>query len=116
MDIVKVMNILFNLDLIFATTEWDGAPLIPDDQPTSNRSAKKPKSAVAAVSALIDSLGLNAIISDPETAKANTFAEIDAANPKRLKLSTMMQISGNANIISVDFNFGFYLGTHTVVA
>lgn len=115
-DVVKVMNILFNLDLIFATPEWDGAPLIPDDQPTTNRSAKKPKSAVAAVSSLIDSLGLNAIISDPETAKANTFAEIDATNPKRLNLSTTMQISGNTNIISVDFNFGFFFGTPTVVA
>lgn len=115
-DIVKVMNILFNLDLIFATAEWDGAPLIPDDQPTANRSAKKPKTAVAAVSAMLDSLGLNAIISDPETAKANTFAEIDAGNPKRLNVSTTVQISGNTNIISVDFNFGFFFGTPTVVA
>ena len=115
-DIVKVMNILFNLDLIFATAEWDGAPLIPDDQPTANRSAKKPKTAVAAVSAMIDSLGLNAFISDPETAKANTFAEIDAGNPKRLNVSTTMQISGNTNIISVDFNFGFFFGTPSVVA
>ena len=115
-DIIKVMNILFNLDLIFATAEWDGAPLIPDDQPTANRSAKKPKTAVAAVSALIDSLGLNAIISDPETAKQNTFAEIDAQNPKRLNVLTTMQISGNSNIISVDFQFGFFFGTPTVVA
>lgn len=115
-DIVKVMNILFNLDLIFATAEWDGAPLIPDDQPTANRSAKKPKTAVAAVSAMLDSLGLNAIISDPETAKANTFAEIDAGNPKRLNVSTTVQISGNTNIISVDFNFGFFFGTPSVVA
>jgi len=115
-DVIKVMNILFNLDLIFATAEWDGAPLIPDDQPTANRSAKKPKTAVAAVSALIDSLGLNAIISDPETAKANTFAEIDSGNPKRLNLTTTMQISGNTNIISVDFNFGFFFGTPSVVA
>ena len=115
-DIVKVMNILFNLDLIFATAEWDGAPLIPDDQPTANRAAKKPKTAVAAVSAMLDSLGLNAIISDPETAKANTFAEIDSGNPKRLNLTTTVQISGNTNIISVDFNFGFFFGTPSVVA
>ena len=115
-DVVKVMNILFHLDLIFATDEWDGAPLIPDDQPTANRSAKKPKTAVAAVCAMIDSLGLNAFISDPETAKANTFAEIDSMNPKRLNVLTTMQISGNSNIISVDFNFGFFFGTPTVVA
>lgn len=115
-DIVKLQNTIFNLNLIFANKEWDGAPLIPDDQPTVNRSAKKPKSAVAAVSALLDSLGLNAIISDPETAKANTLAEIDSQNPKRLNVSTTVQLSGNTNIISVDLNFGFFFGTSTVVA
>jgi len=115
-DIVKLQNIIFNLDLIFATPEWDGAPLIPDNQPTTNRSARKPKSAVAAVSAMLDSLGLNAIISDPETAKANTFAEIDSGNPKRLNLTTTVQLSGNTNIISVSLNFGFFFGTPTVVA
>jgi phage tail sheath gpL-like len=115
-DIVKLQTIIFNLDLIFATPEWDGAPLIPNDQPTVNRSAKKPKAAVAAVAAMLDSLGLNAIISDPETAKANTFAEINDQNPKRLDVSTTVQVSGNANIISVDLNFGFFFGTASVVA
>lgn len=115
-DIVKLQNILFNLDLIFATDEWDGAPLIPDDQPTVNRDAKKPKTAVAAVAAMLDSLGLNAIISDPETAKANTIAEIDAQNPKRLNLVTTVQLSGNTNIKSIDLEFGFFFGTPTVVA
>lgn len=115
-DIIKLQNIIFNLDLIFATKEWDGAPLIPDDQPTVNRAAKKPKSAVAAVSAMLDSLGLNAIISDPETAKDNTLAEIDSMNPKRLNVSTTVQLSGNTNIISVDLNFGFFFGTAQVVA
>ncbi len=115
-DIVKLQNIIFNLDLIFATAEWDGAPLIPDDQPTVNRDAKKPKTAVAAVAAMLDSLGLNAIISDPETAKANTFAEIDPQNPKRLNVATTVQLSGNTNIISVDLNFGFFFGTQAVVA
>jgi len=115
-DIVKLQNIIFNLDLIFAVPEWDGSPLIPDDQPTSNRSAKKPKTAVAAVAAMLDSLGLNAFISDPETATANTFAEIDSGNPKRLNLVTTVQLSGNSNIISVDLDFGFYFGTPAVVA
>jgi len=115
-DIVKLQNILFNLDLIFATAEWDGAPLIPDDQPTSNPTAKKPKMAVAAVGAMLDSLGLSAIISDPDTAKANTLAEIDALNPKRLNVATTVQLSGNTNVISVDLNFGFYFGTSAVVS
>jgi len=115
-DIVKLQNIIFNLDLIFANAEWDGAPLIPDDQPTTNRDAKKPKTAVAEIGSMLDSLGLNAIISDPETAKANTFAEIDSQNPKRLNAAVTVQLSGNANIISVDLNFGFFFGTSEIVA
>jgi phage tail sheath gpL-like len=115
-DIIKLMNILFNLDLIFATAEWDGAPLIPDDQPTTNRSAKKPKSAVAAIAALVDQLGLQAIISDPATAKASIAASINGANPKRLDVEFTVQLSGNTNIISIDFNFGFFFGTTPVVA
>lgn len=115
-DIVKLQNIIFNMNLIFATPEWDGAPLIPNDQPTINRSAKKPKMAVAAVAALIDSLGLNAIISAPEVAKENTQAAINEQNPKRLDVTTTLQLSGNTNIISVDLNFGFYFGQPQVVA
>lgn len=115
-DIIKLQNIIFNLDLIFANATWDGAPLIPDDQPTANRDAKKPKMAVAEVASMLDSLGLNAIISDPETAKQNTQAQISDQNPKRLDLVTTVQLSGNTNIISVTLNFGFFFGTATVVA
>jgi len=115
-DIIKLQNILFNLDLIFVTPEWDGAPLIPDDQPTTNRSAKKPKSAVAAIASLVDSLGLNAIISDPVTAKASITANINESNPKRLDVVFTVQLAGNTNIISIDFNFGFFFGTAPVVA
>ena len=115
-DIVKLQNIIFNLDLIFATAEWDGAPLIPDNQPTVNRSAKKPKTAKGAVAALTDSLALNALISDPETAKNSILAQINEQNPKRLDLSVTYQLSGNTNIISVDLDFGFFFGTATLVA
>lgn len=109
-DIVKLQTIIFNLDLIFATSDWDGAPLIPDDQATVNPEAKQPKMAVAAVNAMIDSLGLNAIISDPKTAKENTVAQISESNPKRLDVAITVQLSGNTNIIPVDLNFGFYFG------
>jgi len=115
-DIIKLQNIIFNLDLIFMDASWDGAPLIPDTQPTTNESAKKPRMAVAAVNALIDNLGLAAIISDPETAKQTTVAQINGSNPKRLDLATTMQVSGNSNIISIDFDWGFFFGTDTVIA
>lgn len=115
-DIVKLQNIIFNLDIEFATAKWDGAPLIPDDQPTINPDAKKPKTAVTAAAAIVDSLGLNAIISDPETAKRSIVAEIDSGNPKRLNLAMTVQLAGNANIISIDLNFGFFFGTSAIVA
>ncbi len=115
-DIVKIQNIIFNLDLIFASTEWDGKPLIPDDDPTTNPDAKKPKMAVADIAAMVDSLGLAAIISDPKTAKTTIVAEIDSGNPKRINITVTVQLSGNANIISIDHNFGFFFGTPAIVA
>lgn len=114
-DVVKVSNILFNLDLLFANAEWDGAPLIPDNQPTTNRTAKKPKMAVAAVAGLIDQLALEAIISDPDYSKANTSAGINTANPKRLDVASTFKISGNTNIVSVDLNWGFNFGVNVGV-
>ena len=114
-DIVKLQQIIFNLDLIFNTAEWDGAPLIPDDQATVNTTAKKPKMAIAAVNAMIDSLGANAIISDPTTAKKNTTAVINASNPKRLDIELTVQLSGNTNIKGITLSFGFFFGTPAVV-
>ncbi|ANO58040.1 putative tail protein [Shewanella phage SFCi1] len=114
-DIVKLQNIIFNLDLIFNTASWDGAPLIPDDQPTINRDAKKPKNAVSAMSVLAENLGLAALISDVPYTLANTVAEIDSQNPNRLNAIFPVKLSGNANIISVDLNFGFYFGTSAVI-
>ena len=115
-DIVKIQTILFNLNLIFATDEWDGAPLLPDADPTVNPSAKKPKMAKAEISRMLDSLGLAAIISDPGTAKDSIIASISSQNPKRLDICFTVQLSGNTNIISIDFNFGFFFGTAQVVA
>lgn len=114
-DIVKLMNIIFNIDLVFANPEWDGAPLIPDYQPTTNPRAKKPKMAVAALGSVTDALGLEAIISDPEFTKKNTFAEIDTQNPKRLNMQIPVKLSGNSNILAVDLNFGFFFGTARIV-
>jgi len=115
-DIVKLMQIIFNLDLTFNTPAWDGAPLIPDGQPTVNPNARTPSSAKAAVCAVLDSLGLEAIISDPKAAKANTFASINSQNPKRLDVQTTVQLSGNVGVVSVDLFFGFYFGTPAIAA
>lgn len=109
-DVVKLMNIIFNLVLVFETDAWDGAPLIPDGQPTTNRDAKTPAAAKAAASAMLDSLGLEAIISDAETAKQNVVAQINSQNPKRLDLNITVQLSGNVNQTAIDLNFGFFFG------
>lgn len=115
-DVVKLQNIIFNLEIVFATDQWNGAPLIPDGQATTNPNAKTPAMAVAAVNSRIEALALAAIISDPEAAKASTTASIDSQNPKRLNVETTVQLSGNTNIVSVTLNFGFYFGAAQLVA
>ena len=114
-DIVRLQNIIFNLALIFESQEWKAAPLIPDAQVNANPLARKPKNAKAAVCAMHDSLGLNAIISDPAFAKANTFVTIDTQNPRRINVVTTVKLSGNTGIVDVGLNFGFYLGTPVVL-
>jgi phage tail sheath gpL-like len=115
-DIVKLQTVIYNVDREFTKPEWNGAPLIPDGQPTANPNARTPSSAKAAMCAILDNLGLEAIISDPATAKKNTTATISASNPKRLDIQTTIQLSGNTNIISVDLFFGFFFGAPAVVA
>lgn len=112
-DIVKLQQIIFNIDLIFNSASWDGAPLLPDIDITTNKTARSPKDAVTAINTMIDALGLLAILSDPKTAKTRTTAAIGVSNPKRLDVSLTVQLSGNANVISVDLFFGFFFGTAT---
>lgn len=115
-DIVKLQNVIFNLELVFATDAWNGAPLLPDGDATVNANAKTPSMAVAAVNTRLEALGLAAIISNVEAAKASTTATIDSQNPKRLNVETTVQLSGNTNIVSLNLNFGFYFGQAVLVA
>lgn len=115
-DIVKLQNAIFNFDLQFKSPEWDGAPLIPDDQPTVNPTAKRPKDYRATCAAIVNNLALDAILSEPDVTNRNTLAEIDASNPKRVNVSVPIKISGNSNITSLDLNWGFYFGGLTVGA
>lgn len=114
-DVVRAQQVLYNLAIIFEVPEWDGAPLIPDGQPTTNPSAKTPSAAKTQIAALIDGFGLAALISDPKTAKTTIVTAISETNPKRLDGTFTLQFSGNSNIISLDFNFGFFFGTAPVV-
>jgi phage tail sheath gpL-like len=114
-DIMKLFQAIYNFDLEFRSQEWAGAPLIPDGQPTSNPRARTPKAAKAAACAILDGLALEAIISDPATAKKNTTATIDSQNPKRINIVSPIQLSGNTGIVDVTLNFGFFFGTPAVV-
>lgn len=110
-DHVKLWNVLYNLDLIFTASDWNGAPLVPDDQPVTEPTAKKPKTAKTAVAAMVDQLALKAILSDPETTKPLIQAGINGSNPKRLDLIVPVYLSGNTNQKSIDLQFAFYFGS-----
>lgn len=109
-DIVKLQNVIYNIDLEFTSAAWDGKPLIPDGQATVNPEAKTPSMAKAALAAIIDGLAAQAIISDPKTAKASITANINSQNPKRLDLGVTVQIAGNTNIKDISLDFGFFFG------
>ena len=115
-DIIKLQNVIFNIDLIFNTVEWDGRPLIKDSDPTTNKDAKKPMMAKSDVGVMLDNLGLAAIIMDVKESKQGVVAQINSQNPKRLDLFIPVKLSGNTNIISIDLGFGFFFGQAEVVA
>lgn len=108
--IVRLQNIIFNIDLIFAAQEWAAAPFVPDADPTVNPLTKKPMMAKAAANATIDDLAKWSILSDPKTAKKATSAVINSGNPNRLDLGLVLQLSGNTNIKAVQLKFGFFFG------
>lgn len=109
-DIAKLQTCIFRIATRFATATWAAAPLIPDGQATTNEKARTPKAAKAEVWDVLDGLGLDAVISDPATAKKNVTAVIDSGNAKRLNVVVPVQLSGNTNVKSVDLRFSFFFG------
>lgn len=108
--IVKISQTLFNLDLEFEGPKWAGAPLIPKGQTNVNPDARTPEAAIAAVAGILDSLALNAIVSDPNTAKQTITADIDGGNPNRLNVAFTYTVSGSVVVIDIAHNFGFFFG------
>ena len=109
-DIIKLQNIIFNVDLEFASTKWDGKILVPDADTVIVDYAVQPKDARSAAGLITDNLGLNGLISDAAGTKSSTRALINDQNPKRLDMVIPVKVSGNANIISIDLDFGFFFG------
>jgi phage tail sheath gpL-like len=108
-DIEKECAMIYNIDLIFSNPADAGAPLIPNDQVTTNSDARKPSYFQRKLNTLYDGAALNAWITDSDFAKTNTSVSI-SSTPKRLDVSMVYKLSGNLNVISVDNNFSFYLG------
>jgi phage tail sheath gpL-like len=109
-DLMKIWNTLYNLELEFTSAGWARAPLIPDDQPTVNPNARKPKSAKSAAAGIVDQLGLFAILVNTKASKKLITAGINSQNPKRLDLEVPVFISGNTKIKSVTLFWSFFTG------
>jgi phage tail sheath gpL-like len=109
-DIVKLQNCHYNFGLPFATTEWAGAPMVPDIQTVRNPNARQPKHARAVLAGVCQNLGGAAIISDPATAIKSIKADISAQNPKGLIWEVTVQLSGNTNVKSATLKWGFFYG------
>lgn len=108
-DIVKLMNIVYNLRLITESDEVKGAPLVPDGQVTSNPTAVQPKMFKTWFANLADSLGQNALISDVDFTLDNLEVSIDGENPKRINYVFPVKLSGNVEVVSGDVYFGQYV-------
>jgi len=113
--IVKLQQVAYNLALIFGDEKWAAAPLIPNGQATTNPNARTPDDAKNEVDVLLDSLGLAAIISDPEACKEATTAEIDGSNPDRINVDVTTLLSGNTTVKDVNLYWSFYLGSEQTV-
>lgn len=109
-DLVKLMNVVYNVRLITESDEVRGAPLVTDATVTTNATALQPKTFKGWFATLADSLAKAAIIQEPKFTKENMSVAIDSENPKRVNTSFPVKLSGNAEVVSTDLFFGFYVG------
>ena len=109
-DIIKIMNVTYNIRLIFENTNWLGHPLIRNQDATNNPAARRPSAAAGALASLFEQLGLAAILVDIDFAKKSIIAGINTQNPRRLDISATYKISGNVGIISITQKWGFNFG------
>lgn len=109
-DLVKLMNVVYNVRLIMEADELKGATLVSDETVTSNKNAVQPKTIKTSFMNLADSLAMQAIIQEPKFTKKNVKVQIDSKNPKRLNVKFPVKLSGNVEVSSTDIYFGFYLG------
>lgn len=109
-DIIKLMNVCFNVRLIMEQDDLKGAPLVKDDDVVTNPLAVQPKTIVGYYYNLADSLVSLAIITDAKYTKKNLTVAIDSENPKRLNTTFPVKLSGNIEVSSNDIYFAFNFG------
>ena len=109
-DMIKLMNIVYNVRLIMESDRMRGATLIEDGTVTTDSETIQPKDVRTALMNLADTLALRALIQEPKYTKANMTVEIDSENPKRINVVYPVKLSGNVEVSSSEIYFGFYLG------
>lgn len=109
-DIAKLAEWAYNVSLVFEGENWRGKILIADGLAVSNVNARRPKDAKAEIFKLADGAADAALITRVEVTKENTVAGIDAQNPNRLNIRTLIVLSGATRIVSLTTNFGFNFG------
>jgi len=107
--ITKLQNLIYRFVEAFDTAEWEEAPLIPSGQRTRNPNAKTPEMVVTKARAIVDACALDAMLSDPETIKANISGAIDSTNPDRWNLTVPALVSGATAVKDITLQFGFYV-------
>ena len=109
-QIVKLANVTFNVFLIMNADDWQGAPLVPDFDYSSNSAAKQPKMKRAELTGLVDSLSDEAILTDRKFIKDSIQVAIASNDPDRINVALTVKLTGNGNKYSTDLNFGFFYG------
>lgn len=110
-DISKLAEWAYNVSLVFEGSNWEGKIVIDDGDVVQNPNARRPKDAKAEIYRLADAAAAAAIITRPDTTKANTVAGIDGSNPNRINIRTLIVLSGASRIVSLTTNFGFNFGS-----
>ena len=109
-DIAKLAEWAYNVNLVFTGDNWRGKILVDDTDIVVNPDARRPKDAVAEIFKLANAASFAALITRPGFTKENTAASIDVANPNRLNITTLIVLSGSTRVISLTTNFGFNFG------
>lgn len=109
-DIAKLAEWAYNVDLVFTGDNWRGKILVDDTDIVNNPDARRPRDATAEIFKLADGASFAAILTRPTFTKENTASSIDIANPNRLNITTLIVLSGATRIISLTTNFGFNFG------